>query len=309
MMKKQNISETERFLLEKPSDFELTPSYTDDDIVIVDNVKLLAAPDVVKVKMNLFAICSCGHLTARAGGKPFEVRAGQVFVSPPGLPVTDIMVSPDFDCQVLGITNRMLQQLLHPHINIWNQMAYVNKVRVVDISKDEIGFYYKANELAQMCMKKSGDGEEDKYKMEVLRHILSGSLIGLCNVIRKTTDEKTIAHKQNVSYFNRFLEVLQTTEKKHQTVDYYSSVLCITSKYLTVICKKNSGKTANDWIREYTLADISMYLRNTELSVKEICDKLGFPNTSFFGKYVREHFGCTPMEYRRLKTETVQTAG
>lgn len=81
-------------------------------------------------------------------------------------------------------------------------------------------------------------------------------------------------------------------------MEYYASQLFISPKYLTIICKKNSDKTANDWIREYTLADISYYLRNTELSVKEISIKLGFPNTSFFGKYVKEHFGCTPLAYR-----------
>ena len=34
-------------------------------------------------------------------------------------------------------------------------------------------------------------------------------------------------------------------------------------------------------------------------SIKEIANELDFPNTSFFGKYVREHLGQTPMEYRR----------
>lgn len=67
---------------------------------------------------------------------------------------------------------------------------------------------------------------------------------------------------------------------------------------LTMICKKNSGKTANEWIREYTLAAITHELRNTELSVKEISNKTGFSNTSLFSRYVKQHLGCTPMEYR-----------
>lgn len=67
---------------------------------------------------------------------------------------------------------------------------------------------------------------------------------------------------------------------------------------LTMICKKNSGKTANEWIREYTLAAITHELRNTELSVKGISNKTGFSNMSFFSRYVKQHLGCTPMEYR-----------
>ncbi|MBF1571957.1 MAG: AraC family transcriptional regulator, partial [Prevotella sp.] len=47
-----------------------------------------------------------------------------------------------------------------------------------------------------------------------------------------------------------------------------------------------------------TLSAITNYLRTTDLSVKEISHRLGFPNTSFFGKYVKDHLGCSPLEYR-----------
>jgi len=32
--------------------------------------------------------------------------------------------------------------------------------------------------------------------------------------------------------------------------------------------------------------------------------RLGFENTSFFGKYFKKHFGCTPMEYRISHTQS-----
>lgn len=47
------------------------------------------------------------------------------------------------------------------------------------------------------------------------------------------------------------------------------------------------------------LEDIRYYLKQTDYSIKQICDLLGFPNPSFFGKYVKEHFGQTPAYFRR----------
>lgn len=41
-----------------------------------------------------------------------------------------------------------------------------------------------------------------------------------------------------------------------------------------------------------------MLLKDTDLSVKEISNRLGFPNSSFFGQYFREQTGVTPVEYR-----------
>jgi AraC-like DNA-binding protein len=92
--------------------------------------------------------------------------------------------------------------------------------------------------------------------------------------------------------------LLHSNDIKRRTVEAYASKLYISPKYLTAVCKKNSGKTANEWITEQVLEDIRYYLKQTDFSIKQICNRLGFPNTSFFGKYVKDHFGMTPMQLR-----------
>ena len=73
------------------------------------------------------------------------------------------------------------------------------------------------------------------------------------------------------------------------------------AKYLSVVCKQMSDRTASSWIEEYLNEDIRFHLRNTTKPIKEICKILNFPNLSFFGKYVKGQFGCTPTEYRKQK--------
>ena len=101
------------------------------------------------------------------------------------------------------------------------------------------------------------------------------------------------------AHFQRFLDLLHAEHNKHRTVESYASELCISPKYLSVICKKHSGKTANEWITEHVMEDIRYYLKQTDYSIKQICNQLGFPNTSFFGRYVKEHFGVTPTQLRK----------
>ena len=81
---------------------------------------------------------------------------------------------------------------------------------------------------------------------------------------------------------------------KRRSVAYYAGRLCVTPKYLATICQRESGKSPREWIREYTLVDIAYYLKKTTLTIKEIADRLEFPNLSFFGRYVREHLGVSP---------------
>ena len=56
------------------------------------------------------------------------------------------------------------------------------------------------------------------------------------------------------------------------------------------------GKEGIPW--DQVLEDIRYCLKQTDMSIKQICDRLGFPNPSFFGKYVKDHFGMTPIQLR-----------
>ena len=51
----------------------------------------------------------------------------------------------------------------------------------------------------------------------------------------------------------------------------------------------------------YLRRETDRLLSHSDMSIKEICAYLDFPNLSFFGKYVKAHLGYSPTEYRRLK--------
>lgn len=297
-MEQDKISETEKlmFMAEKMS--AASPDYLDDDIMIIDNIKILGVPDAIRPNMNIIAICTRGRLQCTMNGEAFEVKGHEVFICPPETVVGDMMVSTDFEYVALCITTRVLQQFLRGYIHVWNETVYIRKMRKFEMTDIDIQVYQKVYELIRLCLEHDENLGERPYHKDVMHGFLGASLIGLTHLLQRNTPVPLAPPKQNISLFNQFLEILQAQETKHRTVEFYASKLCITPKYLTMICKKNSGKSANEWIREYTLADITYELRNTTLSVKEISNRLGFPNTSFFGKYVRDHLGCTPLEYR-----------
>ena len=126
-------------------------------------------------------------------------------------------------------------------------------------------------------------------------------MLGLCSALTQKLDVPNVVLKRqsaSSTHFQRFLNLLSNTAVKHRPVEAYASELCISPKYLSAQCRKYSGKSASEWITEHVLEDIRYYLKQTDFSIKQICDRLGFPNSSFFGKYVKEHFGMTPIEFR-----------
>ena len=279
---------------------KLSTSYLDEDILILDNIKVLADPDPVRLQMNMIAACQEGYLQLEIAGKEIHLGKNDIFVCPPETIINVVKSSDDFVGVAMCFTNRGMQNILRSHINVWNRAMYVEKVSIVKMTETDMLFYAKFTDLVRLCL--NPDYSQLKswnpYRREIVETLLKSALLALCNVFSSDVAVDIKSTSTTYDIFDRFLALLQQSEVKHQPVEYFAHQLCITPKYLSIVCKRHSGKTAIEWITEYTLSDITYYLRSTNKSIKEISGLLGFSNTSFFGKYVREHLHTSPMKYR-----------
>jgi len=276
--------------------------YSDNDIVVVDSIQQFTETSTAHVSMNAIVICTSGKVQAQMNGIQMELHKNQVAIIPQNVTVTDVMVSPNFDLKGMFLTNRILQSFLREKMSIWNDMMYIHRHHIVTMDENEILFYTHFYDMLTLAIAK---GKDNPLHTDVIQSLLRSAILGLCGAMKMTlpSDDgqpSTINPQISTSmvHFQRFLNLLHANEVKRHTVEAYASELCISPKYLTAVCKKNSGKTANEWITEQVLEDIRYYLKQTDLSIKQICDRLGFPNPSFFGKYVKDHFGMTPMQLR-----------
>ena len=279
--------------------------YSDNDIVVVDSIQQFTEISTAHVAMNAIVICTNGKVQAQMNGTQVELHKNQVVIIPQNITVTDVMISPDFNLKAMFLTNRILQSFLREKMNIWNEMMYIHRHHVVTMGEDEILFYTHFYDMLTLAISK---GKNNPLHTDVIQSLLRSAVLALCGAMKmklsseEHLDDNAVLHgkeKQTSKvHFQHFLDLLHSNDVKRQTVETYASELCISPKYLTAVCKKNSGKTANEWITEQVLEDIRYYLRQTDLSIKQICEKLAFPNPSFFGKYVKDHFGMTPLEFR-----------
>ena len=269
--------------------------YSDNDIVVIDSIQQFNEVNTAHVAMNAIIICTNGKVQARVNGIQMELHKNQVAIVPQNVTATDVMVSPDFNLRAMFLTNRILQSFLHEKMNVWNDMMYVHRNHIVTMDEDEILFYTHFYDMLTLAIER---GKENPYHTEIIQALLRSAILGLCGAMKWMLSSNHHETHTTDTHFQRFLDLLHSTDVKHRTVEAYANDLCISPKYLTAICKKHSGRTANEWITEHVLEDIRYYLKQTDLSMKQICDQLGFPNPSFFGKYVKDHFGMTPMEFR-----------
>ncbi len=275
--------------------------YSDDDIVIVDSIQQFALVSEAHVQMSAIAICTSGRVQGLMNGQSLELRQNQVAVIPANVVVTDLMVSPDFNIRALFFTNRILQSFLREKMSIWNEVMYIQRLHVISLTADDLRFYTCFYDMLSLCFEKDAG---TPFRTDVIQSLVRSAMLGLCGGMKQQLSSDLHLPSEARSargHFQRFLDLLHSSPVKHRTVESYASSLCISPKYLSAVCKKQSGKSANEWITEQVMDDIHYYLRQTDLTITQVADQLGFPNPSFFGKYVKEHFGMTPVQFREKK--------
>lgn len=93
-------------------------------------------------------------------------------------------------------------------------------------------------------------------------------------------------------------QLIQQHYRQHINVEGYADMLHVSPKHLIDLCKKHTGKTPLQLIREYVVADAKRLLYNTDLSVKQVAYELNFDDPANFSKYFKSVCGYSPADYR-----------
>ena len=271
--------------------------YLDKDIVLVDSIQKYVEVSSAHLSMNVIIFCIKGKIQALMNGQRLDLQEGQIAIVPPNVTVTDIMKSPDFNLKAMFFTNRILQSFLREKISVWNDMMYIHRQYVFTLSDDHIDLY---NHFYDMLLLSFSQKFNSRYHTDIIQSLFQAAILVCCGMLdQNLVSDSKVGHEKTADYhFKRFLDLLNASPYKRRSVASYANELYISPKHLTAIVKKSSGKTANQWIKERLLEEIRFYLKQTDLSIKQVSDKLDFPNPSFFGKYVKEHLGMTPGEFR-----------
>ena len=270
----------------------------EDEVVFLDNLRelvTLSSTSPVKMDYNAVILCRRGKIMLEIGGNSqVRLEKGQLMLVPAQKLLQPMMVSTDIDAVALLISNRVLKAALGPQADIWNHAMYISETYVITgdqwtrLLQDSVNSIFKDKDL--------------KLRNEFLYAFLRILFLVICEELLRTegdwTEEDT-SNDREKRLFKRFLELLSSEPYKRQQVNYYAEKLCVTPKYLSTVCHKASGQSPIHWITDSVMGECYELLRNSTLSVKEISDRLGFPNSSFFGQFFRRQAGMTPLEYRK----------
>lgn len=118
----------------------------------------------------------------------------------------------------------------------------------------------------------------------------------LCSLLQKK--------RGNDGYSASVKEVMRYVEEhfgERISLEQVAEEVFLSKPYLSTLFKKETGKKFSSYLQEVRLEKSRSLLQNTRLTIGEIADQAGFFDSAHFSKVFKEHYGCSPLEYRKTR--------
>ena len=252
------------------------------------------------VRMKAFTVILCidGTENGTVNLKEMSINKGSLLMTFPnnvlkieaGYPtatVRGIMLSQDF--------MRMLQVDVKNSLPLFMRLVYNPLVNLTQEQQEDIERYFD-------LLENISNNSDLAHRDEIVRGLLMSMFYRISGTYEQrpqVLDEKERSvRNRREEYFAKFITLLSENFKRERTVGFYAEQMCVTPKYLSLLIKDFSGKSAAEWIDSYVITEAKTLLRYSTMSIQEVAYELNFSSQSFFGKYFKHLTGMSPSEYK-----------
>lgn len=118
---------------------------------------------------------------------------------------------------------------------------------------------------------------------------------------RSIGSSSSTSHRRNgrSTFVRDFIKLVHVHYSSERSVAFYADQLCISSKYLSLLVKEATGKSAARWIDDFVIMEAKNLLRYSGKNVQQVAYALNFPNQSSFGKFFKHLTGQSPTAYQK----------
>lgn len=223
-----------------------------------------------------------GKGSYRAGGRRYDLKAGQGFLIEPG---TQIFYEADEK---------------EPWTYLW---IGFHGQRAEEYLKDAglgggqlIFFSDRGEELKKLVirmLKNYTIAASDQF-------LLEGSLYTFFSILASGLSlPPAQRHGADNLYIQKALGYIQDNYGHSIRVTDIAEYVCINRSYLYTLFRENVGSSPQEYLSGYRLARAADFLASTELSMEGVAQSCGYHDPAAFGRAFKERYRMTPLQYRK----------
>ena len=177
-----------------------------------------------------------------------------------------------------------------------------NKIREESLdSQMYVKFLF--SELVQKLFKEM-QGQDSMQMKEVIEEIYqAGNFTAVCEITERCIQEFEKSCSQHKDGSRGDVEQVKQYITCHVDedlgIDRLAARVYLSQGYLSYIFKKETGMNLSRYIRQCRMERAKELLKETNMKIVQICEKVGFSNVSYFCQSFREYCGVSPERYRK----------
>ncbi len=282
--------------LQLPFEYHHVPDFGSD---FIKSGKIVSTDDSMGL---VLCLCTKGSIDIESGLNSYSIKEKEIyFYSPAGF-LHILNISDDFTGLVIKPKMDFILPLIYNLLNVRTQM-YIRdhpKLSMTDQQYEYITEIMSSME-ERINHEMSSDMEERRRMVltELIKSQASTLFYEILNMYLINQPIELSAPDRNDEIMQKFMVSLDLHYRQERNVAFYAAEQCLSYSYFSEIIKSKTGVTALKWIISRVIIDSKQMLEFTNISIKEIADKLNFPTQTFFGKYFKQYVGISPKEYRK----------
>lgn len=271
---------------------EATIYNIDDEFCILENSTYNILPNYPYRSNVIVALfCRKGRAQGRVNTITYDIEPNSFFILLPNQIGELIAMSDDFDATYIIMSEHFTESL-----NIANTFSVRNAVAAQPSKLLDRRMVNALENYLQLC-RNLIPVYSNPHRLEILRLITRAFFLGLGYFLHEQYAARG-AKSRGEEIAEAFILLVERHYRRHRDMAFYAEAMGLTSKHISTVVKRVSGRSAVEWIEKYVMLDAATQLLSTERTIKQIAYELNFPTQSAFGKYFVRVMGLSPAAYR-----------
>lgn len=250
-------------------------------------------------------LCFTGSIKLDINLSPVTLTSNCIAITTPGSMIELVDIDREnLDCYLLFVSTNFMHDI-NFDINVFgsiprlgNKPTNSNMMKITDEEGATLREYF---DLLYRNSSSSTD-KEGMLTKSIARNLIAAltyQVVKMASQRTEITSESKRPGSRRALYVNEFMRLVHEHHMTQRSVSFYAEKIFISPKYLSLIIKETTGRSATEVIDSYVILEAKSLLRFSGKNVQQIAYELNFPNQSSFGKYFKHLTGMSPSEYQK----------
>lgn len=258
----------------------------------------------VRFEGILFVLCLKGKLEVEINLQQIELCSNSLLCLGPDKIISSKQTDfSDFEAYFLFMSPQFLRDI-NIDMNVMNNIGRMVSLKssrqpVLLLSDEESQLLQKYMELLHYNTIKNSD---ELYIKNISRNIIASVIYQIFQFGEKYMPQERVEERplsRRANYVQEFMRLMHENYRQERSVGFYADKLFISPKYLSLIIKEMTGRSAAEWIDECVILEAKNLLRYSGKNIQQVAYELNFTNQSSFGKYFKHLTGMSPSQFQK----------